>query len=214
MRIVRYREVQNTLGEAAVVVTGVQLPPAGAAAFTVDAYGRIFIAVPSSDPDTASSGVVLGFDADGGALQQNRSASPIVARAPSVPVAIGWDETAQQLWVTGSDAGRPAIVRIPVSPLRTADVWPRIPESVQLEGVAPVFRTASQQPITGTSLLLRLSAGGRLIRVDAGATTVEELPALEAGELVATTMDARTNAAYLAVRSPRGLRAYLFRIEK
>jgi hypothetical protein len=213
LRIVRYREVQNTLGEGAAVVTGVRLPPTGTAAFTVDANGRIFIAVPSSEAGTAASGVVLGFDGEGRALQQNRSASPIVARGPAVPVAIGWDDTAQQLWLTGTDdGGRPTVVRIPVRPLEPSDAWPRIPESVPFEPVAPLFRGRSAQPPTGTPMLtLRLPSGGRLIRVDAGANEVDPLPQFDAGEPTATTTGPHT-AAYVAVRSTPSLRTYIFRI--
>jgi hypothetical protein len=207
--------VQNTLGEGAAVVTGVPLPPAGAAAFTVDAKDRIFIAVPSSTVDVASPGVVLGFEDDGRALQQNRSASPIVAYGPAAPVAIGWDQTAQQLWLTGSDAGRPTVVRIPLRALGPTDAWPRIPESVPFESSEPVFGGGSAQSLTGTPMLmLRLPSGGQLVRVNPGANEVDQLPQFGEGEATATTIDPDTNAAYIAGRSALGLRTYIFRLGK
>ena len=70
LRIVRYRQVQNALGEPAVIVAGIHIPETGDAPFTVDSNGRIFIAIPSAEADAKSAGsVVFGFESDGRALQ-------------------------------------------------------------------------------------------------------------------------------------------------
>ena len=66
LTIVRFREVNNVLGEGAALVTGVRLPPTGDAPFTVDRSGRFFIAVPmSAGSADIYSGMVLQFEADG-----------------------------------------------------------------------------------------------------------------------------------------------------
>jgi hypothetical protein len=215
VRIVRYRDVQNTLGEPAVIVAGIPLPETGEAPFTVDSNGRIFIAVPSVGADAKSSGsVVLGFESDGSALRYNRAVSPVVAWAPSTPTAIAWENGADQLWLAGVDGVAPTVVRVPVSPLTSSDAWPRVPQ--RATAVSPdviLQRVASaRNSETTPTLLLRTAPGGGLVRVLPDANEFAEVPQSTQEETTATSTDPQTNLIYVATRLKFGAASYIYKI--
>lgn len=104
MRIARYREVGDTLGEAATLVAGLPLPPDGALPFTVDADGRLYVAVRSK---------ILRFDRDGGVPRDNPNASPEFAHGYERPSALAWSVAGQELWLAEDSAGASNIARVP-----------------------------------------------------------------------------------------------------
>jgi hypothetical protein len=216
VHIVRYRDVQDTLGEPAVIVGGIHLPETGSAPFTVDSNGRIFIAVPSVQAEAnGSAAVVLGFESDGSALRFNRAASPIVALAPAAPAAIAWDDSADQLWLTGIEGVAPTVVRVPVHPLTGSDVWPRVPQrvsAVSLERVLQHIASArNSEPASG--MVLKTGPGGGLVRVLPDANEFAEVPQSGQEETTATSFDPRTKSTYVATRLKFGATSHIYKIE-
>jgi len=216
LRIVRYRDVQNTLGDPAVIVTGLQLPDVADAPFTVDSKGRIFIAMLQIASDGKSSAaVVLGFESDGGALRSNRAASPVVSWAPYKPTAIAWDDRAQQLWLTGSDEIGPIVVRVPVNPLTSSEAWPRVPQLATAVSPAVMLArlsSAQNNELTSPMLLMR-TLRGDLVRVLPDVNEFTDVPqATQEEEATATTTDPQTKSTYVATRLKSGTASYIYKI--
>jgi fibronectin type III domain protein len=215
VRIVRYRAVQDRLGEPAVIVGGLHVPEADSVPFTVDSNGRIFVAIPSvPTTGTPSPALVLGFESDGSALRHNRAASPIVASAPSVPTAIAWDDEAEQLWLAGIEGAAQTVVRIPMNPLLTSsDQWPRVPQPAALvspDGISQRIsaRGSSQKTLT----VIRMALGGRLIQVLPGANLFSEVSDFSQEETTATTTDRYTKSTFVAIRLRSESASYLYKI--
>jgi hypothetical protein len=101
MRIVRYREVANTLGEAAVMVSGLRVAEGGAP-FTLGGGGRIYVSVPAAGGD-AYAGKLLRFERDGRVARDNPGLSPVFADAYQQPEGLVWDSRRVGIWLTGRD---------------------------------------------------------------------------------------------------------------
>jgi hypothetical protein len=216
VRIVRYRAVQDRLGEPAVIVGGLHVPGAGSVPFTVDSNGRIFIAIPSVPaPGTPSPALVLGFESDGSALRHNRAASPIVASVPSVPTAIVWDDEADQLWVAGVQGPTETVVRIPMNPLLTAsDGWPRVPQAaapVSPDGISQ--RISARDSSQTTRTVIRMAVGGRLIQVLPSENLFAEVPDFSQAETTATTTDRYTKSTFVAIHLRSESVSYLYKLD-
>jgi len=216
LRIVRYRAVQDRLGEPAVIVGGLHVPGAGSVPFTVDSNGRIFIAIPSVPATrTPSPSLVLGFESDGSALRNNRAASPIVASAPAVPTAIVWDDEAEQLWLAGVEGGTQTVVRIPMNPLTASDEWPRVPQaaasvSPDVISQAILARESRQTPLT----VIRMAVGGHLIQVLPSANLFSEVPDLSQGETTAATTDRSSKSTFVAIHVRSESASYLYKFDR
>ena len=215
LRIVRYRDVQNTLGDPAVIVAGIRLPEVADAPFTVDPKGRIFVAMPQIGSDGKSSAaVLLGFESDGGALRANRAASPTVSWAPYKPTAIAWDDRGQQLWLTGSDETGPIVVRIPVNPLTPSEAWPRVPQrAIAVSSEVISARASSRNSELTSPLLLMRTVRGDLVRVLPDGNEFAEVPqATQEEEATATSTDPQTKWTYVAIRLKFGASTYIYKI--
>jgi hypothetical protein len=216
LRIVRYRELQGTLGEPAVIVTGVFLPGTGDAPFTVDARGRIFIAIPAGGSDAKSSiAAVLGFEPDGSALRYNRAASPIVAWAPPSPTAIAWDVGANQLWLAGVDGGAPLVARVSVRALTSSEAWPRVPQraTAALPGVVSPAISSRRGLQTSSALLLKAAPGGALVRVLPDTNEYAQIPSSMQEETTATSTDPQMRSTYIARRLKFGGGSYIYKMD-
>jgi len=216
LRIVRYRDVQNLLGEPAVIVGGIQLPETGDAPFAIDSNGRIFIAVPAVRPDgKPSAASVLGFEADGSALRSNRAASPIVSSAPSMPSAIAWDDRSEHLWVVGTNEEGPTVVNVPVTPLTSSDAWPRVPQRATAVSPEVLLGRLSSARNSGTTsrTLLMATPRGNLIRVLTGVNEFADVPESTREEATATSIDPQTKSTYVATRLKSGAASYIYEIE-
>lgn len=154
LRIARYREVQNQLGEPAVVIAGLALPSSGNAVFTVDARGHIYVALPSTSTSSgrgvdAYQGLVLRFTTDGTVPRGSRANSPILARGYEVPTALEWNPTRDELLLAGHDAGAPhSLARLGLQGSETAE-WPRIPRRLDYAPFQSAAGTAETRPIVG-----------------------------------------------------------------
>jgi hypothetical protein len=210
VHIIRYRAVQDRLGEPAVIVNGLHVPGAGSVPFTVDAHGRIFIAIPSIQTTGAPSrALVLGFESDGSALRNNRAASPIVASAPSMPTAIAWDNDVEQLWLAGVDGAAQTVVRIPLNASPTSpEGWPRVPQAAVPVSADAISQRSSQ---TGATVIT-MALGGRLVQVLPGANVFAEVPDFSQQEATATTTDRHTKSTFVAIHSRSASANYLYKM--
>jgi hypothetical protein len=216
VRIVRYRAVQDRLGEPAVIVGGLHVPGAASVPFTVDANGRIFIAVPSVQAaGTRASALVLGFESDGSALRDNRAASPIVASAPSLPTAIAWDNEAEQLWLAGGEGAAQTVVRIPLNALSTSsDGWPRVPQAAVPVSPGSIRQRISTKGSSQTApTVISMALGGRLIQVLPSANVFAEVSDFSQQETTATTTDSYTKSTFVAIHATPVSASYLYRID-
>jgi hypothetical protein len=204
LTIARYREVSNTLGDRAAIVAGVRLPPAGHAPFTVDAEGRIYIAVPAADDDVeAYGGAVLAFERDGAALRENPAVSPILSRAFANPTALLWDAESNFLWLSGIDTGvRSMIARTPARPSPSGR-WPAVPETVTLVSAPDAFANGARP--TREARARPLSApDGRLLRVDHQPARISEV-ALDTGERVIAAASGPAGVFYVVSHPAAGV---------
>ncbi|MEQ1759689.1 MAG: PQQ-dependent sugar dehydrogenase [Vicinamibacterales bacterium] len=105
-RLVRYREVGGTLGQPAVIVEGLPAAEDASMPVTIDANGRLYVAVPAtSDARSRFASTVLRFEADGSAAAENLGASPEFTRGFARPTALTWSEETGTVWLSGSDSG-------------------------------------------------------------------------------------------------------------
>jgi hypothetical protein len=189
LNVVRYRELQGTLGEAAVILSGLPYPSGGepSIALTLDAANHLYIGIPEiggNGPDIYS-GMVLEFNTDGTVPSDNRAASPILAQGYLNPEALRWDGVRNELWMVGSDTGRnTSIGRIQLG--RDSVEWPRVPR------VDPAFSAVVRGE---TFLVIRQRSSGELAPVALPAT----FELLDGGSVDAAT-DSH-GALYLAVRA-------------
>jgi hypothetical protein len=104
-RVVRYRAVQNTLGEGATVVSGLAFAGGNQPRFALDAAGKIYVAMPAANADRADlyAGRILRFNVDGSVPLENPRGSPVVADGYPIPRAMAWD--GDDLWIAGADRG-------------------------------------------------------------------------------------------------------------
>jgi hypothetical protein len=214
VRIVRYREVQGTLGEPAVIVAGIQAPANGSAPLAVDPKGRIFVAVPSLEANTnASTGIVLGFESDGSALVNNRAASPVLAYTAFAPASMTWDGI-EQVWLTGLQGTRPTVSRIPTNPLTGSERWPRVPLAAGFVAPDAILPASLRSGISDTpsTPLLRLAVGGRVVNVIPGGNEFTEDAAFANQEITAAATDRVMRSSYVAVRSSGVTVTYIYRI--
>lgn len=136
LSLVRYRELQSSLGERAVVIAGIPLPSSGAAPFALGADGRIYVAIPSEGAGEASGSPygasILRFEADGSVPRDSRGASPIYGNGYAQPTALAVEPTPQRLWLTGVDAqATEPFTILDLSASDTAE-WPRRPLPIRV----------------------------------------------------------------------------------
>jgi glucose/sorbosone dehydrogenase len=107
-RLARFRDVQDTLGERAVLLDDVPASPAGAsAALRFGPDGKLYAALDSGgDPRAASSltsynGKVLRLDADGTTPADQPMTTPVYAFGLAMPSGLEWPSGG--LWIAGHD---------------------------------------------------------------------------------------------------------------
>jgi hypothetical protein len=146
-RVIRYRLVQDTLGEGATIVGDLSFRGEHAPRFTVDDAGGIFIAMPGAAGarTDAYAGRVLRFAADGSVPEDHRGFSPILANGVPVPLDLDWD--GHTVWVIGLDErSQPVIGRLLLE--TGAEEWPR-PLSAAGFAIPPGLEVAAFDVISG-----------------------------------------------------------------
>jgi hypothetical protein len=202
LNVTRYREVANTLGEGATILTGVPVPRDIPSSIAVDRQGHVYVAVPASDsrPLSPESGIVLRITRDGRVPPDNRLGLPAFASGFSRPTSLFLDADQRLIWVAGRNPGSPyAIGVVPTSPLLQ-------PPSPQL-----VAQVASDQPVSlvlgksneSQQAALFVLADGRLSKTLRGQDgRVAEYVPLDLGELHVTTAAAiESGSMYVATET-------------
>jgi glucose/arabinose dehydrogenase len=109
-RVVRAREVNNTLGELAVVLNSI---PASAPAWISARFGpdrKLYVGVAAcADCGSPYAGAILRLNDDGSTPRDNRSASPFYSGGLGLPVGLAW--TGSQLWIADWHPGATSVVR-------------------------------------------------------------------------------------------------------
>ena len=173
--IVRYREVENTLGEGATVIAGLVLSSDDEPRFTVDQNGWIYVAMPAAREGRADpyAGRILRFDGQGSVPDGVSPRSPVMADGFAMPSGLFSD--GRRLWAAGRDVRWPG--SLAMLNLDDADrrEWPRTlgafaidPESGTERAVVALAgrRGADGQVVLGTVddrgalSILRMGADG------------------------------------------------------
>jgi len=135
--IARYRAVNETLGERAVIITGVSLPDVGDASFDVDGAGHLYLAVPAARDQSAErrdpyAARLLRFNVDGTVPRDNRAGSPIVAYGYAQPTAVKVDGVGR-VWLAGG--GGPLPEPVAVLDSNVTAQWPAVPQGVPASSI-------------------------------------------------------------------------------
>lgn len=179
--VMRYREVRGTLGEGAAVVSGLALSGPAEPIFTLDAEGRIYVAMPAGGADPYG-GHVLRFNPDGSVPREHRAASPVLAYGFDAPSALAVG--ADGLWLAGADRRWPHTVARLSLASPEGDDWPRRPAALRIPASPEVKRVLG--------LAVGPRAGTQLAVVDARARLLVALGADHDSRGDVTTMMALT----------------------
>jgi hypothetical protein len=134
LNITRYRELQNTLGQGATIVTGLPFPAGVNAPLAVDAAGLLYVALPAAGTEPlASAGLVLRYTRDGLTPRDSAQASPIFGYGFSRPSSLAFDGQGT-IWLTGEKAGwGGGLAMLPTAGPRPGP-WPLQPQAVVAGG--------------------------------------------------------------------------------
>jgi hypothetical protein len=158
LTVTRYREVANTLGEGAVILSGVRTAATGQVPLAVDGDGLLYVAVPGSvTGESLRGGAILRLTSDGLVPRSNPRSSAVFARGYAEPSSLAVDVEGGRLWLAGSD---PALVHavssIPMHPAASA-AWPLQPEGTLARSDAHVAVTVNR--VAGRAATLIVAAG-------------------------------------------------------
>ena len=210
VNITRYREVNNSLGEGAQIVTGLSIPADARVPLAVDADGLLYAALPG-DSDAARNraaqaafaGVVLRFDRDGLTPRANPRPSPIVSNGYAQPTALAIDAINRRVWLGGLSAGRPSVASFTIPP-RDAEPGPIHPTLV----VTSAFENRSQVQLPGPGLAVAESGVGSSLLLAASNGLFLAAPAAD-GRLAALERLGLDQGLPLAVANAFGAHWYL-----
>ena len=173
--VTRFRELQGTLGEAAVVASHemAATAPDGALRFGPD--GAMYIAAGSAE---APSGRILRFLADGRIPRDNPDGSPLYSLVELMPAGLDWQAADVSLWTvqTGRAIDRLEVRRrvgdtgdVAVAPqsLSTSTSAPRLPRGTRASGLAIV--NAASSPFDGDAIVSSIGLAD-LLRFDGSRT--------------------------------------------
>jgi hypothetical protein len=203
--VLRYREVNGTLGEGVAVIGALRFRGSGVPRFTIDEDERVYVAMPESDRSDPYSAAILRFNPDGTVPADNRAASPVVARGFSRPSNLGWD--GQVLVAVGADEhGSYSAAALKADP--GSDSWPQSlqPASVghSKSVVMAAFSLGDNRTLRGVHAFI--DASQRLFRASSGAgsTVVFDETPLPIGFVPVSVATGFERQTYVVVRSPAG----------
>jgi hypothetical protein len=204
--VMRFREFDNRLGDAAVVIPGIALPPTGEPRLAQDDNGRIYIAVPAAGDVAAGrmadGGRVLRFSAEGLAWSAGLGA-PEFAPGFDDPDTLTVDPSDARLWLAGRDRhGAPGLrsIALGVAVSKTSSLV-----SVASDGLPPRRgRVMGLVPLGFADVagvhFLGLDAEGRIWPAGADGTAVSEGFTIREEEVVGLS-GGRSDAIYASTRS-------------
>ena len=204
--VLRYREVNGSLGESVAVIADLRFRGNGVPRFTIDANERIYVAMPESDRSDPYSAAILRFNPDGTVPADNPVASPVVARGFSRPGNLGWD--GQVLVAIGADE-HGSYSAAALNADQRSGSWPQSLQPVLVGDsnsvVMAAFSVGDSRTVRG--LRAFIDASQRLFRASSGAPGSKVvfnqilLPSGFVPVSVAAGFDEQT---YVVVRSPAG----------
>jgi len=165
LQVTRYREVNNTLGEGAQIVTGFPAPAGTPVPLGVDAHGLLHLALPTvSDPPGGSpdtlEGLLLRFDRDGFAPRDNPRRSPILSHGFTRPTSLDIDDALGRVWLTGATDRGPYVGSVDPA-LAYSSTWPSPPVLVDTSATAASSAALAIAPSMDPPLMM-LVGDGRL----------------------------------------------------
>ncbi len=139
LNVTRYREVANTLGEGATILTGIPVPRDVPSSIAVDRQGHVYVAVPSlqSGSSAPGSGNVLRITRDGRVPPDNRLGLAAFSPGFSSPTSLSLDPGQSLIWLGGRDSGG----------VSTLGVVPASP-SGHPQAIRVVTQVASDRPVS------------------------------------------------------------------
>ncbi len=191
--VTRVRELDGRLGEAAVIVSEIALPPTGEPRVAQDGQGRFYVAVPGNeDPASrrAVAGAILRFSNDGLTWAADLG-SPVFAAGVADPLAIAVDRRRARLWLSGRDrTGRAQVQWLPLQPDVIGPSFDAagIAATRALVGIGDIYHAA-----TARAGLIVADDEGRLAFVRpeaAGGMTAVEIPGEHVIDVTGTTRGA------------------------
>jgi hypothetical protein len=190
LTVARLRDVNNRLGEMAVIVPEIPVSGEGSPHVVQDSEGRIYITMPAAgDTGRASdpyAGQVLTFTAEGRSATDGPT--PIVTRGYDRPGALAVDARTRRLWVSGSakDIGE-RLMSIPLDDTRaegqmSASSSAPGSSSTAIVGLAPLGPARTGE----APAFLALDADGTLtvVRADPQAFVSQGAVTLDTGRLL------------------------------
>jgi hypothetical protein len=112
LSVSRFRDVDDRLGEEAVVIPNVPLALGVAAKLALDSQARVYLALtgPSRESPGSGQGALLRFTSDGEIPWADGQTSPLLAPAPAIPTGLTLDASEAEAWVAGVSAlGQPEL---------------------------------------------------------------------------------------------------------
>jgi glucose/arabinose dehydrogenase len=109
LSVARFRDVNNRLGQRAIVVADLPVPASGDPKVAWDEGGQIFIAMPASSPDERRDpydGSILRLAPDGSVPAGSGQRSPVLMQGFDRPTAMAADPVTHQVWVVAGETGR------------------------------------------------------------------------------------------------------------
>lgn len=211
LRITRYRELRNTLGEGATIFGGLTQVAPGPVPLAVDGEGLLYVAVPdrasTQATDTGGYASILRLSRDGLVPRSNLRASPVFARGYTRPTAIAVDQAHRRVWLAGHHPEWDhSLSSIPIDIDRSAP-WPLNPHGSLAKQPAQVALTVlSSTPGDNGSLMV--GAAGQVrkgtFREDGNLQRFETVAELEIPRPVFATPLDMTQTRYVAGATTSG----------
>jgi hypothetical protein len=136
LRVTRYREIGNSLGEGITIIDALPFSDEAIAPMVVDREGQLYLALPDAAVatravglDASFAGALVRFDRDGRISRSGTQASPVFAYGYSRPTFVTADPINGRLWMGGSTATTQAVSRVDLSAVKTQS-WPLRPFSI------------------------------------------------------------------------------------
>jgi glucose/arabinose dehydrogenase len=145
VNVTRYRALQNVLGQAAQILTGLPFTEGAFAPLTVSGDGLLYVALPAAEDSSAlrraTTGVVMRVTRDGFTPSSVAQASPVHVAADAWPTSLSADRL-KTVWSAGrAEDGTRVIAAIDATAPRVA------PLSVDGLASAPLVRPALPDPV-------------------------------------------------------------------
>jgi hypothetical protein len=210
MQIARYRNLQNVLGQAAVVIPPIATPRESTVPTAIDDAGYLYLSIPASLDRDPYGSRVLRFNAEGRVPAENRSSSPVFAYGYATPTAMAVDHEGT-LWLAGRDQQQWSVSQLALNDL-SGQSWPAVsvPAAAAVPGQGAPTVLAAGQPLAagGTSEMFQVTAAAdrpaellRMTRRAGQRLETADIPLPTYGEPISVVVSPAGDRIYVAVRT-------------